>query len=356
MPKVQTPNVPPALDTSRALPSIFTRYGEALQFELRAALADRDGEVPPPLRYHMGWTSESGRPLADPEGQGKALRPTLCLFACEALGGDWRSALPAAAALEFIHNFSLVHDDIQDGDTERRHRRTLWVIWGQSKAVVAGVGMHCLAALALSRRRHSHTKALQASRLLVESSLAMIEGQCRDLSFEQRLDIGLDEYLEMVRLKTGALIRCSVETGALLASDNPAHVSAFAGYGAHLGRLFQIRDDVLGIWGVQQETGKPSGNDIRRRKKSFPIVFALERGSPAGKRRLAHIYKKETLQEPDVDEVLEILEDSGAPERAHQIISQEAELALDQLQEAPLTQSARGEAQELLDFLVARNF
>ena len=359
MPKVKTPQFSSGPEISKALPSIFDRYGETLSLELRSALHNKDNQVEEPLRYHMGWSGESGEQLTTPEGQGKVLRPTLCLFACEALGGEWRSALPVAVALELIHNFSLVHDDIQDGDTERRHRRTVWVVWGQPKAIIAGVGMHCLAYLTARSLAHdfpSETKVIRASRLLVESSLAMIEGQCRDLHFEQKLDIGLNEYLDMVRLKTGALIQCSLEAGALMATDKSSYIAAFSLYGSHLGRLFQIRDDILGIWGIQKETGKPSGNDIHRRKKSFPIVFALERSSLAHRDRLMHLYKKESFIDSDIEEVLDILDKSGARKHAHKIITQEARLALGQLDGVPLSATIRRDAQELLDFLIVRNF
>lgn len=359
MSKVKTPQSTSGPEIPKALPSIFNRYGETLGLELRTALRIKDYLIQQPLKYHLGWSNESGQHLAIPEGQGKSLRPTLCLFACEALGGEWQSALPVAAALELIHNFSLVHDDIQDGDTERRHRRTMWVIWGQHKAIIAGAGMHCLAYLTAQSPTNNlqpETKIMNASRLLVESSLAMIEGQCRDLYFEEKLDIGLDEYLDMVRLKTGALIRCSLEVGALMATDKPSDIAAFSRYGSHLGRLFQIRDDILGIWGVQKETGKSSGNDIRRRKKSFPIVFALERSSLANRNRLMDLYGKESLIEADVEEVLDLLEKSGARKQAHRIISQEARLALEQLDDIPLSTAIRRDAEELLDFLVIRNF
>jgi geranylgeranyl diphosphate synthase type I len=224
---------------------------------------------------------------------------------------------------------------------------------------VAGDAMHCLAyrvALSLAERGVNQEKALKSSLLLVESSLSMIEGQCLDLAFEGALDIGLEEYLRMIRLKTGALIACSLEVGALLACDNQFHVQAFARYGAHLGRVFQVRDDVLGIWGNEKDTGKAAGNDIRRRKKSFPIVYALERASRAVCQELVSIYQKESLEEDDMDRVLAILEDMGAQGQAQSLITEEGFLALRELEETPLSSSARSEAEELVDFLVSREY
>jgi len=315
-------------------------------------------EIHGDLLYHMGWATESGKPLEAPQGQGKALRPTLCLFVCDALGGDWAQALPAAAALELIHNFSLIHDDIQDQDRKRRHRPTLWSLRGQPRALVSGDAMHGLAyrvALDLAQRGVSHEKSLAASRLLVESSLSMIKGQCLDLSFEGTLDVSLDEYLGMIRLKTGALITCSLEIGALLATDDEDHVRAFARYGDHLGRVFQVRDDVLGIWGKAEETGKASGNDIRRRKKSFPIVYALAKSSGSARQNLTNIYEKEALDGRDVDSVLGILEDVGAQTHAQALIEEEASRALGELEGIPLSPWARSETQSLVDFLVHRD-
>ena len=357
--KIKGLQVDRTMGTRRPLPDLFTRYGDQMQAELSRAMPEDDPELYGVLRYHLGWANQAGETLKTPERQGKALRPALCLFACQTLGGDWEKALPVAAALELTHNFSLIHDDAQDGDTERRHRPTVWFLWGQPKALVAGDAMHCLAyrvALSLAERGVNQEKALKSSLLLVESSLSMIEGQCLDLAFEGALDIGLEEYLRMIRLKTGALIACSLEVGALLACDNQSHVQAFARYGAHLGRVFQVRDDVLGIWGNEKDTGKAAGNDIRRRKKSFPIVYALERASRAVCQELVSIYQKESLEEDDMDRVLAILEDMGAQGQAQSLITEEGFLALRELEETPLSSSARSEAEELVDFLVSREY
>ena len=190
------------------------------------------------LQYHLGWADERGALLGVPVSQGKALRPTLCLFSCEALSGDWTSSLPVAAALEFIHNFSLIHDDIQDGDVERRHRATVWALQGQPQALVAGNAMRSLAditALGLTGRGVPGDTALQASTLLSRGYLDMIKGQCLDLAFEGSLDIRLEDYLTMISCKTGALIRCGMEMGALIASDEEASVRAFAAVAAFWG-------------------------------------------------------------------------------------------------------------------------
>ncbi|MFB3092754.1 MAG: polyprenyl synthetase family protein [Dehalococcoidia bacterium] len=359
MPKVKGLPAAQFTGTRPKLPDLFTRYSEQVQAEFCSILPNGSMELSDPFRYHLGWADESGERLTVPQGQGKALRSALCLFACQALDGDWMQAVPAATALELTHNFSLIHDDIQDGDTERRHRPTVWRLWGQPKALLVGDAMHAMAyqvALDLVERGVSESKALRSSRLLVESCLSMIKGQSLDLEFEDTLNIGLADYLEMIRLKTGALFTCSLEIGALLASDEAQHVQAFARYGNHLGRVFQIRDDVLGIWGNEEYTGKASGNDIRRRKKSFPIVLALEQARGTDRDQLVAVYQKESLVEADVDRVLEVLDTVGAQDHAHDLITKEASLALRELENAPLSAWARSEAESLVDFLVSREY
>ena len=359
MQEVKGLQVAESVGTRRPLPDLFTRYGERVQAELSLMIPEGDPELYGVLRYHLGWADQAGKTLETPEGQGKALRPSLCLFACQALGGDWLQALPAAIALELMHNFSLIHDDIQDGDRERRHRPTVWSLWGQPKALVAGDTMHGLAyrvALDLTEQGVTQEKALRCSLLLVESSLDMIKGQCLDLAYEGTLDTGIEEYMEMIRLKTGALITCSVEMGALLGCSNDAYVGAFASCGAHLGRAFQIQDDLLGIWGKQKETGKAAGNDIRRRKKSFPVVYALQELTGSTRQELVETYQKESLDGEDVERVLGILEDSGAQAHAQRLVKKEAALALEELKGVPLPMWARKEAQELTEFLACREY
>ena len=311
------------------------------------------------LRYHLGWTDEHFQPLSSLAPQGKAIRPTLCLFACEALGGNWRAILPAAAALELIHNFSLIHDDIQDGDLERRHRPTVWALWGQPCALVAGNTMSSLAdivSLSLGDRGIDKIKALKAAALLSRSYLEMIEGQCLDLSFEGRMDITLKEYLTMVSQKTGALIRCSMELGALLATEDEDVIAAFGRCGGLLGRAFQIQDDMLGIWGDEETTGKAAGNDIRRKKKSFPVVHALQRSHGEAQGALKDVYNKASLDDEDVQQVLAILEETGAQENAHQTTQEMTHLALKEVENLEFPPWAWREIEGLVEFLNTRRY
>ena len=351
-----------------ALPAMFARYQGDLFPNLRRAIPSFDqysdqeehpGRLYTMLAYHMCWEDASGQSVDSAASRGKALRPTLCLFACDSLGGDWTKATPAASALELIHNFSLIHDDIQDGDVERRHQPTVWYIWGQPNALNAGNALRSVAdeaALDLTKRGVSQVKGLKISQLLTEGIISMIQGQCLDLSFEGRLDIGPDDYLEMVSHKTGALIRCGTEIGALVASDDTCQVERYAYAGAHLGVAFQVRDDVLGIWGDEGATGKSAGNDILRRKKSFPVAYALEAATGPARERLVQVYSKEDLAETDVADVLTVLDDVGAETYAQRTAEERAELALAQVRELPLEPWAQSEFDELVQFLTARRY
>jgi len=311
------------------------------------------------LRYHLGWVDQQGREMETPISQGKALRPTLCLFACDALANDYSRALPAAAALELIHNFSLIHDDIQDQDIERRHQPTVWHVWGMPKALSAGNALQCagdMALLDVGSKDVAAETVLRVSSILTESYLEMIQGQCMDLDFESRTDIKANEYLHMIACKTGALIRCGLEIGALLATEDAATVQAFAKFGSHLGQAFQIRDDYLGIWGDEATLGKATGNDIRRRKKSYPVVFALEKASGHAMDELLRIYAQEELEEDDVERVLAVLDEVGSQEHSQRLTEAAAAQALEALKPVSLPEWAQTEAEELVDFLSRREY
>ena len=342
------------------LPGMFTRYKGWIEEELGRAVPETDAADVHLLQgYHLGWTDRYGSPAVGGSSQGKALRPTLCLFACEAVRSSFDRAIPAAAALELIHNFSLLHDDIQDQDLERRHQPTAWSLWGVPRALVAGDAMHStgdLAALRAGEQGVSAGVVLRVSGILTDSYLAMIEGQCLDLQFESRTDITTGEYLHMIACKTGALIRCGLETGALLAGGDEPTVRAFATFGDGLGRAFQIRDDYLGIWGDEATLGKATGNDIRRRKKSYPVVFALERAAGAALNDLQRIYGQEELEEDDVQRVLAILDEVRAREHSQEVTEAAANRALDALAPVALPDWARTEAEELVDFLARREY
>jgi geranylgeranyl diphosphate synthase type I len=338
------------------LPSVFEDHRRAIDGELRDILAEYSLPLYDMLRYHLGWIDEHGKDAAEPAG--KALRPTLCLLACEAVGGDYRTALPAAAALELIHNFSLIHDDIQDGDEQRRHRPTVWAVWGQAQAINAGTAMRILVNSALKRlERHgvSAEKRLRIQELLDEASLRLIEGQYLDIDYEKRLDITVADYLRMVEGKTGALIACSVETGAALGTDDSEIIEGYRQLGLAIGLSFQIRDDILGIWGDQDVLGKPLASDIVRRKKTLPIVHALE-SARDGYRAQLEAYYSNGHAGGDVQEILDILNRVGARDYALTMDGGYTRKARTVLAELPATDAARRQFQELISFLEERGF
>jgi geranylgeranyl diphosphate synthase type I len=340
------------------LPGLFARYRIELGEYLRSAVPESSPALlHRMMRYHLGWEDEQGRPLA--EGAGKALRPTLCLWACQAMGGDWRSALPAAAALELVHNFSLVHDDIQDGDRERRHRPTVWSVWGQPQAINAGDSLLILGRLVLSRleeRGVAPAKVIEACRVLDGACLTMIQGQCLDIGFEDEREVSVEDYLDMIARKTGALLGASLHLGALVAVDDEPQVKRFARCGHLLGLAFQIRDDILGVWGAADVTGKPVAADIRRRKKSLPVVYAMAVAQPEEREQLIGVYRQGTPGDDEVSTVLQLLDSHRACDYCQQMAQERIEQALAELAPVDIEPTARREFEAVARFLIERDF
>ena len=338
-----------------APPPMLERYRGTLDQALRDAVSHGEPGLVAMLRYHMGWVDQGGAPGG--ESAGKGLRPTLCLFACQAMGGDPAGAMPAAVALELIHNFSLIHDDIQDQDTERHHRPTVWAVWDRPRALMAGNTMRILAnqaALALMDRGVSPDKASTVLAVLAGRSLELIEGQYLDLSFEERDEVRTSEYLDMVHRKTGALMEAALHLGAYLGAGDPQRVDALRRCGRLLGVAFQARDDLLGIWGETALTGKAVGADIRRKKKSLPVVHAFQHASEEQRRRLQTLYQPPELDDGAVAEVLTIMEGLGAREYVQALAAETRDEAMAQARQARLPDSALAELQGLADFLLYR--
>jgi geranylgeranyl diphosphate synthase type I len=238
--------------------------------------------------HHFGWWDERGRPVQ--AGGGKAVRPALALLAAEAGGGEPAAAVPAAVAVELVHSFSLLHDDVMDGDVTRRHRPTAWTVFGVGAAILAGDALLTLAfdVLAASGR----PAAQEGMRRLSAAVQDLVAGQSADIAFEARADVALPECLAMAAGRTGALLGCACGLGALFAGGSPEHTERLRAFGERLGLAFQLVDDLLGIWGDPQVTGKPVHSDLRQRKKSLPVVAALSSDTPAG-RELAALYRQE---------------------------------------------------------------
>jgi geranylgeranyl diphosphate synthase type I len=222
------------------------------------------------LAYHLGWEGEG----AGVEAQGKRIRPLLTLLSAAALGADWNKVLPAAAGVELLHNFSLIHDDIQDQSTARRGRPTVWVKWGLPQAINAGDLMFTLAYQALLRLTPAEV-ALAATHILSQACIRLTEGQYLDLSYETSQGLPLESYWLMIAGKTGALLAACCELGALAARADPSQCQAMHNFGLALGLAFQVQDDWLGIWGDTALTGKSVESDLVSGKKTLPVVYAL---------------------------------------------------------------------------------
>lgn len=337
-------------------PAVLERYRTEIDAELKSVLTVRRSPLYDMMRYHLGWIDEAGNQRES--NAGKALRPTLCLLACEAAGGEYRRALPAAAAIELIHNYSLIHDDIQDDDRERRHRPTVWAVWGKPQAINAGTAMRILTNVALSRLCElgiNPEKRLIIQQLLDETTLRLIEGQYLDISYENRLDIGVNDYLQMIESKTASLIACALEVGAILGTDDKFLVRGFHTLGRNLGLGFQIRDDILGIWGDAGLTGKPLAGDVQRRKKTLPIVRALEIAQDGHKEMLASFYNNgEKIH--SVNNVLTLLEEIGAQAYAQEMADGYCQKARRIIDELGIETSSRYDFEELIDFLEERSY
>ena len=330
------------------LPDIFRRYRNDISSELVSTLGDSSLGLYDMMRYHLGWIDERGRPQ---DCGGRLVRPTLLLLACEAVGGSWRKALPAAAAVELVHNFSLIHDDIEDEDRQRRQRDTVWCLWGQPQAINAGDAMHSLARLAISRLDGSGVDAgrtLRAARILDQTCLELCEGQYQDISFESQIDINIEGYLQMIERKTASLFGCCLQLGALLGTADEALVERFHRCGRRLGLAYQMLDDCLGIWG-----GK-STSDIQKRKKTLPVIYALGQAPDKERGALRAIYTQESLGSAEVERVLAILDRLGADEYARVMAMQYCSQALEELDGAGLAAEAQRELRQAIDFLMSR--
>jgi geranylgeranyl diphosphate synthase type I len=234
------------------------------------------------LAYHLGWEGAD----AGPEATGKRLRPLFVLLTTAAAGGDWRAALPAAAAVELIHNFSLLHDDIEDDSPRRRGRPTVWVKWGVPQAINAGDTMFTLAHLAILDLRQSVSAeiALTAAQRLQHTCLELTQGQYLDISYENRTDLVEADYWPMVSGKTAALLAGCTELGALVAQAPAVQVRAYREFGRSLGLAYQAQDDLLGIWGAEELTGKSNASDLISGKKSLPVLYGLEQDGAFARR------------------------------------------------------------------------
>lgn len=300
------------------------------------------------LTYHLGWTGEG----AGPEATGKRVRPLLVLLSTAACGPDWQSALPASAAVELVHNFSLVHDDIQDNSDKRRGRPTTWVKWGMPMAINVGDALFVMSNQAIMDLKENYPAEtiVRAAEILHNTCLELTRGQFLDISYEERSDLTVDDYWPMIAGKTAALLSACCHIGALLGGADDAGQEAYRSFGHYLGLAFQVQDDILGIWGDEALTGKSAANDLIERKNSLPVLAGLSANG-----RFAARWKQGPIRYGEVEEVARFLASEGGYETAIDAAQQMTDLALISLREAD-PQGEAGEALfDLADKLLKRN-
>jgi geranylgeranyl diphosphate synthase type I len=329
---------------------IWDRTRRLVEQPMLDALSRLDAETRLVSGYHLGYWDADGKPGG---GAGKGVRPSLALLSARAAGAPAEVGVPAAVACELVHNFSLLHDDVMDRDTERRHRPTAWTCFGVSPAILAGDALLSLANEVLAEAPSPTVP--WALRCLNTTTRALIAGQMADLAFESRDRVSLEECVDMAGNKTGALLSCAASLGAVLADGEASLALGLAEYGKRIGLAFQVVDDLLGIWGSPERTGKPVWSDLRSRKKSLPVVAAMTSGGPAAE-EFAEFYTAErTWTEDDLAHAADLVERAGGRRWAEETIARESQAALDALDDLALPADVRAELDTLTQKLSGRD-
>ena len=328
----------PVSDAPALAPDSLGRAAALVAPALDAAVDGLSPELVTPIRHHLA-------------GGGKRVRAALVLVSAAAAGGPEEAGIPGAVAIELVHNFSLLHDDIIDEDRDRRHRPTVWAQFGIGSAIIAG---DALAALAIQVLLDDPTpERVRATATLATATQEMIAGQADDMAFETRASVTVEECLRMATGKTGALLSCASSLGAVLVGAPDPTIDALADFGRNVGIAFQAIDDVLGIWGEPSQTGKPAGNDLVQHKKTLPVVTALARSD--GRRPELEALLARTLAEQDVAEVARLIEESGARDEATDIADSHLDAALASLDRADLLPGPRAQLEAIAHFVTERD-
>jgi geranylgeranyl diphosphate synthase, type I len=327
------------------------RGRQVLDPALRAAVSRLDADTRLVASYHFGWCESDGREV--PGVAGKAVRPSLVLMVGEAVGAVPDELVAGAVAVELVHNFSLIHDDLMDRDAERHHRPTVWSVWGDAMAVLVGDALLSLAHEVLDDSGSAY--ASSASRALSLATRELIRGQVLDVAFEHRDDVSLEECIDMAAGKTGALLGVSAALGAVLAGAPEATTDAFRRYGEELGIAFQLVDDLLGIWGWPERTGKPVFSDLRSRKKTMPVVWAVEHGDGAGHELARWLADTREPDERELRAAAELVDRAGGRAWARREAQARIELALGSLDGVDLDPAHRVQLEDLARFVVERD-
>jgi geranylgeranyl diphosphate synthase type I len=312
----------------------------AIETELQQVVGQLDGPDTHPfyemLTYHMGWSGEN----TNPETTGKRIRPLLVLLTCAAQGADWHRALPAAACIELVHNFSLAHDDIQDGSELRRGRLSVWKKWGLAQAINVGDALFILAHMALFRIKDIYTPkiVLRVGEITDKACLALSSGQFLDIFYEKQAALTIEDYWRMVSGKTATLLSACTQIGALLGGADEVGQENYRNFGYYLGLAFQAQDDYLGIWGNSALTGKSTESDLVTGKKTLPVLYGLSRNGP-----FAHRWAERTIHAEEVVRYSEQLAGEGAKIFTQEAAKQMTDMALQSLHAAN-PQGLAGEA------------
>jgi geranylgeranyl diphosphate synthase type I len=290
---------------------LYEPYRQALEEELRSVFEAREGFLYDVLRYHLGWVDQQGKTLSGTAPLN--FQSALALVSCEAMGGDYQKALPVAASVELIFNFTLVHGDVQAGRAEPGDRPSIWWVWGPAQAINAGDGLHALGRTTMMRLAQNDVPAdrvLNAARSLDLACLSLCEGQYMDLQFQDQMLVSTAEYMDMIRRKAGALAACAAEAGALASGASEEMCGKFADLGRSMGMAWQISRDIDDLWGKHGDGMTPS--NVLNKKKSLPLVHTLENAAVSTKRELGAIYMKRVLDNEDIAKMIEILDDTDA--------------------------------------------
>jgi geranylgeranyl diphosphate synthase type I len=330
--------------------SVLDRGRTQLDPAMQAAVARLDPSSRLHVSYHLGWCDVDGNPT--PTGGGKGIRPALAMLSAEAVGAPERVGVPGAVAVELVHNFSLLHDDVLDGDLERRHRPTVWAVWGMPTAILAGDALLALAHEIVLEADGPGSAA--ACHLLAQVTRELTRGQTQDLAFETRNDVTLDECLDMAGGKTGSLLAAASSIGAILAGADEARVAALNTFGAQFGLAFQLVDDVLGIWGDPAVTGKSVFSDLSAKKKSLPVTWALSHSDSAAQVRRWLDGDGDSDQDT-LHEIADLLDEAGARNWALDEAARRMKLAEDALRSVDLNPKARADMIELATYVVERD-
>lgn len=347
--------------STRNAPDALERARDLVAPALKTAVARLCGEVRSVAEYHFGWSDADGHAVGGGDG-GKGVRPALSMLSAEIVGADAVFGVPGGVAVELVHNFSLIHDDVIDGDAERRHRPSVWSVFGVGRAVIVGDALLALAQQVVLDPGTLELDGLvdadgaaRAARRIADATASMIAGQALDMAFETDSVVDFEQCLAMEAGKTGALLSCAAALGAELAGADSDEVAALARFGLELGLAFQAVDDLLGIWGDPARTGKPAGSDLRQRKKSLPVVAALAAGGDSAT-ELAALLSSPDLSDLQTARAAELVEKAGGRTATIDEARRRLDAALGALRAPGFAEQPREELVEVAHFVVEREF